>query len=76
MNDLPCLINKSSKPNLYADYTSILCSDANSTGLVTTLKVILLKINEWFSINSLTLNLGKMYCVYFTTKLSLLKIYT
>jgi hypothetical protein len=27
--------------------------------LVTTLKLISLKVNEWFSINSLTLNLGK-----------------
>jgi hypothetical protein len=43
--DLPFLINESSKPILYADDTSILCSNTSSTELVTTLKAILLKIN-------------------------------
>jgi hypothetical protein len=35
--------------------------------------VIFLQIYEWFSINSLMLNLNKTNCGYFTTKLNLLK---
>jgi hypothetical protein len=72
INDLPYLVNKSSLPILYADDTSILCPNFNFTELVTTLKAILLKINEWFSLNLLTLNLNKTNCVYFVTKLNLL----
>jgi hypothetical protein len=34
INDLPYLINKISKPILYADDTSILCFNSNSTELV------------------------------------------
>jgi hypothetical protein len=34
INDLPLLINKSSKPISYMDDTSILCSNVNSTKLV------------------------------------------
>jgi hypothetical protein len=67
------LVNKSSIPILYANDTSILCSNSNSTELVTTLKEILIKINEWFLHNSLTLNLSKTNCVYFATKSNLLK---
>jgi hypothetical protein len=73
INDLPYIINKSSKPILYADDTSILCFNSNSAELVTALKTNFIKMNEWFSINSLTLNLNKTNCVYFTTKLNMLK---
>jgi hypothetical protein len=72
INDLPYLVNKSSLPILYADDTSLLCSKFNFTELITTLKAILLKINEWFSLNSLTLNLNKTNCLYFAKKLNLL----
>jgi hypothetical protein len=61
INDLPYLINKSSKPILYADDTSILlvCINPNSSELEKAINEILIKINEWFSVNSLTLNLNK-----------------
>jgi hypothetical protein len=70
INDLPYLINKSSKPILYAEDTSILCINPNSSELEKTINTILIKINEWFSVNSLTLNLNK---TYFTSKQNLSK---
>jgi hypothetical protein len=42
INDLPLIINQSSKPILYVDDSTILCSYAKSTELVTTLKATLL----------------------------------
>jgi hypothetical protein len=69
-NDFPYIINKLSKPILCADDTSILCFNSNSTELVTVLKIILVKINKWFTINSLTLNLNKTNCVHFISKLN------
>jgi hypothetical protein len=54
INDLPYLINKISKPILYADDTSILCFNSDSTEHVNVLKTILVKIKEWFTINSLS----------------------
>jgi hypothetical protein len=66
---LPYIINKLSKPILYADDTSILCFKSNSIELATALKIILDKINEWFSDNSLTLNLNKTKCVHILSEL-------
>jgi hypothetical protein len=66
-NDLPYIINKTSKPILYADDTSILCVNSNPSELVTAIKGILRIINEWFSINSLTLNLDKTNCAHFSS---------
>jgi hypothetical protein len=63
INDLPYIINKISKPILYAYDTSILCFNSNFTELVTVLEMILVKINEWFTINSLSLNFNKTMCI-------------
>jgi hypothetical protein len=68
-NDLPYLINKISKPILYADDTSIICFNSDSTEHVTILKTILVEIKEWFTSNSLSLNFNKMNYVHFSTKL-------
>jgi hypothetical protein len=65
INDLHYIINKTSKPILYADDTSILCVNSNPSELVTAIQGILGIINEWVSINSLTLNLDKTNCVSF-----------
>jgi hypothetical protein len=54
INDLPYIINKESKPVLFADDTSILCCKTNFNELDIALKGILESINKWFSINSLT----------------------
>jgi hypothetical protein len=53
--------------------TSILCSNSDPAEFVAALKAVLLKLNEWFSINSLTMNLNKTNCIHFTTKLKMLK---
>jgi hypothetical protein len=63
INDLLYIINKTSKPILYADDTSILCVNSNPSELVTAIKGILGIINEWFSINLITLNSDKTNCV-------------
>jgi hypothetical protein len=49
------------------DDTSILCVNSNPSELVSAIKGILGIINEWFSINSLTLNLDKTNCVQFSS---------
>jgi hypothetical protein len=69
---LSYLINKS-KPILCADDTSILCINPNSSELEKAINAILIKINEWFSVNLLTLNLNKTNCIYFTSKQNLSK---
>jgi hypothetical protein len=46
IDDLPLIINKSSRPILCAEDTCILCCNENSSELVTTLKATVLTINE------------------------------
>jgi hypothetical protein len=64
INDLPYLINKISKPILYADDTSILCSSSYMVEYEKVLKTILDKINKWFVVNSLSLNFNKTICIF------------
>jgi hypothetical protein len=67
--DLHYLINKISKPILYADDTSILCSSSDLVEHEKVLKTILDKINKWFVVNSLSLNFNKTnYAVFINTK--------
>jgi hypothetical protein len=68
INKLPYLINKNSKPILYADDISILCQNSDLVEHVTVLKVILDKIHKWFVINSLSLNLNKTNYVHYSSK--------
>jgi hypothetical protein len=65
INDLPYLINKIWKPILYADDTSILCSNFDMVEHEMVLKTILDKINKWFVVNSLSLNFNKTNCMHF-----------
>jgi hypothetical protein len=68
ITDLPFIINKVSKPILFADDTSILCCKTNFNELDMASKEILESINTWSSIISLTSNLTKMNCVQFSLK--------
>jgi hypothetical protein len=68
INDLPYLINKISKPNFYADDTSILRSNSDMVEHVKVLKTILDKINKWFMGNSLSLNFDKTKYIHFSSK--------
>jgi hypothetical protein len=65
---LPYTINTLSKRVLYTDDTSISCFNSNSNELVIALKDILEVINEWFSINSLSLNLKQIVFSFIKTK--------
>ena len=66
-NDSPYIINNISKLILYADDTSIIFSNSNSTDYVTFI-VTFDKMNLRFTINSLSFNLFKCNYVHFTTK--------
>jgi hypothetical protein len=65
--DLPYLINKISKPILYADDTSILCFNSDIVEHEKVLKTILDKINKWFVVNSLSLNFNKTNYMHFSS---------
>jgi hypothetical protein len=67
INDLPYLINKISKPILYADDTSILRSNSDMVEHEKVLKTILDKINKWFVVNSLSLNFNKTNYLHFSS---------
>jgi hypothetical protein len=71
VNYLPYLINKISKPILYADDTSILCSKSDRVEHVKVLKTILDKINKWFMVNLLSLNFKKKNYMHFSSKLNI-----
>jgi hypothetical protein len=62
------LINKISKPILYADDTSILCFNSDSVEHIMPLKIVLDKIDKWFTINSLSLNFNNTNYVHFSSK--------
>jgi hypothetical protein len=66
-NDLPYILNNVSKLTLFADDTSLIFSNSNSTDYVTFI-VTFDKMNLWFTINSLSLNLFKTNYVHFTAK--------
>jgi hypothetical protein len=67
INDVPYLIYTISKPILYADDTSILCSNSDMVEHEKVLKTILDKINKWFVINSLSLNFNKTNYMHFSS---------
>jgi hypothetical protein len=67
VKDLPYLINKISKPILYADDTSILCSNSDIVEHEKVLKTILDKINKWFVVNALSLNFNKTNYMHFSS---------
>jgi hypothetical protein len=65
INGFPYLINKISKPVLYADDTSIPRSNYDMVEHVKVVKTILDKINKWFMVNALSLNFNKTNYMHF-----------
>ena len=59
VNDLPKVVGRNSSMILSADDTSILITGSNSTDLYANIYQTFITINNWFNINSLTLNLNK-----------------
>jgi len=67
-NNLPYIINNISKLILFTDDTSIIFSNSNSIDYAKGFIVTFDKMNLWFTINSLSLNLYKTNYVHFTAK--------
>jgi hypothetical protein len=72
IKDLPQITNDNSKIVLFADDTSIIVTNSNSTNFEISVNTIFQHINEWFSTNLLSLNLDKSHYMLFVTKNSCL----
>ena len=64
INDLPVSISKTDKSILFADDTSINVTYENKTEFRHTLQLAMIKINNWFQSNCLTLNYEKKLTFY------------
>jgi hypothetical protein len=65
VNDLPYGINPYAKPVMYADDTSLLITAKNLNDLQTKLNFTLNYMNEWFSVNGLSLKIEKTNIIKF-----------
>jgi len=68
INDLPKIINKTSRPIIFADDTSILFAHPELIDLSKNIQVIFTTLNKWLRANQLSLNFNKTKYVHFTTK--------
>jgi hypothetical protein len=68
VNDLPKIINKTSTPIIFADYTSILFAHSNLIDMNKNIHIAFTTLNKWLRANHLSLNFNKTNYVYFTTK--------
>jgi hypothetical protein len=68
INDLLQITNKNSKIVLFADDTSIIITNTNSSNFEKSVNKIIQDINEWLNTNSLSLNLDKTHFTQFVTK--------
>lgn len=68
-NDLPhCIEQDRVHLEMYADDTSLVFRDINELRIRQTIQDILRKTEEWFSINNLTLNIGKTEIIDFSSR--------
>ena len=68
VNDLPKIVQYNSKPNLFADNTSLIFSNSNCLDFKTNINnVFFFQLNKWFY-NNLFLNYEKTQYVHFTLK--------
>jgi exonuclease III/uncharacterized protein YutD len=68
INDLPGLINDTSKPTVFADDTSIIFTHTNYLDLKHEIDTVIMKIIKWFETNSLILNFDKTNFMHFMTR--------
>jgi len=68
INDLPQITSDNSKIVLCAEDTNIIITNPNPTNFENCVNNIFQHINEWFSTNSLSLNLDKTHYMQFVTK--------
>ena len=71
INDLPGRVNQISSPTLFADDTNIICMHYDTNSLIVVIEEIIEKINKWFQLNSLKLNLHKTKFIQFSTKINM-----
>ena len=71
MNDLPVCINDIDKIVMFADDTSILFTDADGNGFASRITETLEKVNRWFAVNSLSLNVNKTHAMRFMLRPSI-----
>ena len=68
IKDVPYTMNNISKATLFNEDTSTKFSNSDSTDYATKFVMTFDKINFWFAINSLSLNLNKTNYVHFKAK--------
>jgi len=68
INDLPKTIVCVANPVLFADDTNMIISKSGPKEVTNTINRHIIKINEWFKSNSLSLNIDKTYFLQFHTK--------
>jgi hypothetical protein len=68
VNDLPKTIAGLANPVLFADDTSMIISKSDPKEFTNTINRNIIKINEWFKSNSLSLNIDKTYFLQFHKK--------
>jgi hypothetical protein len=68
INDLPGIINDTTKPTVFTDDTNIIFTHSNLTDFKEEINKIIEKISNWFQTNLLKLNFNKTYYMNFKTK--------
>jgi len=68
IHDLPAAINKKAIPVLFADDTSILCTQRNIEEFHMNIETVFGNINKLFKKNRLSLNIEKTHYIHFKTK--------
>jgi len=68
INDLPKTINENNIPILFADDTSIIVESPNPRDFQTKMVEAFDRVNKWFKVNSLSINVEKTHYIQFKTK--------
>jgi len=68
INDPPLILERYSFPVLFADYSSVVITDTNSTNFLSNNREIFSQLNKWSSANLLQLNCHKANFLHVTNK--------
>jgi len=64
----PRIINKTSAPIIFADYTSILFAHSNPIDLNKNICIVFIALNQWLRANQLYIKFDKTNYIHFTNK--------
>jgi hypothetical protein len=67
-NDLPGIINDTSKSIIFVDDTNVIFTHSNLTDFKDEINLVIEKISKWFQTNSLILNFNKTHYMQFMAK--------